>query len=695
MNEDPFGSVEFAEFFVDKGWEEMDDSVSTWEFFAPVLSDMVGDDPAKRIRAVIEKQDYIAFTPQKFEVIENSLSACTGGIAHFWQVGASSAMVPAHRPIFKDLAGGVDPVFFGSFLFLFHKPAPLEMFSNGIPGLHRTSGWIRECWQLAPVNPDVDIRAAGYPRGTHWIPADVHAPGFSRTPDMGAIRGVMVSVVPPSFEKNLLYTMDNNNSIVYHLVNKVRPGLGMDSRFKSLTTPAEAREKVVHCKADELYMLLSCSRVPQVTKFYSVYANLFPYTAMAVCALAEPVDFTFAKGEWSLTSPLNVPAKSFQIAVALYLLGACYTIKGHIAKQITRRLNACRSALGLESVSETDVGETMTQSGFKEGLPNSMAARIVGIAVAVVSKDKADPNTLKKNLLSVPEVGALWELDDFVIALYTQLRLVAEKLQSSTIRFALGGLPSLTHVDHCTPDYIKREAKDLRELKDQLVDRPYTGCTDPIPAKFTVATYPHLCYYGVKVYEASLSEKGKEEFKHYKVAGIIEKMDSNNKRIVDALIGETPTNDDVTTVGFIAMLDLAAAESYFDQIPDSKKQKVKEMLMKSTEPSEFRDYLLEQRRMDCLNKVNDLLKNRIKYDEEIKVQLVTQKIENSSDDQEKTVLKAQRQEIQNQYAHLRAMCVKPDAAWEKEVSPAALAMWNDYYKGITKDLKELGEKILI
>lgn len=689
MNYEALRTNAALEFFKEKGWSSISRDVHDWDAYNDILEELLGKDQGPRLLDVITKQDCLILTPKSSRAIESSLSGSTYGIAHFWQVGAGSAAIPADTIIFDGASGKADPGLFGSIFFAFSGPIPFEILDRQFPGLYRSAQWTHDSWQLTQMDPTNEEQVEEYGPQTRWIPADEDAQGFHRTADMGAIHGIMVSVVPSDWEKPLSFIMQNNSMVVHYVINRMKPGLGTNSFFEGMTTPEEAKEKVVKCKSNELFALLSHAKVPRATKFYSVYANLYPFTTNAICDIAEPIEFKTANALWTVAAPTTVKAREFQIAVATYLLGACYTIKGNIPRQVARRLNACRSGLGYDEVKEEEAAAFITNSNFVEGLPNSMAARIIGIAVAVVTTDKADPNTLKRKLLSVPEVGDAFNLDRFLVALYTQLRLVAENLQSSTIRFALAGLVSLKHLTHCTPDFIDREAEALRGLRSQLEDRPYTGCTDPIPANFTVASYPHLCYYGVEIYKASLSEKAQKEFENYKTQSIVEKMDTKNRRLVDGMIKQTPIEEDVITADFLALLTLEPAESSYEQLSDERKPKVRDILLMSHASSALGKYLKEQKEQDCLEKVNEVLLARITHDEAVTVKEISEKIEYANDIEEKNQLRAKRQAAQLRYSEIRKVCAASDESWETKISPEALAMWNDHYVKVTESLKEV------
>merc|ERR1712168_362977 len=127
---------------------------------------------------------------------------------------------------------------------------------------------------------------------------------------------------------------------------KSRPGMGTHERFPGVTCPVENRHKVVTCNSLELYQLLRAPDVEWITKFYSAYANVFRFTAKAISTYADIWTFAEAQAHWAINDPVNIPAVEYQIAVSTYILGACYTVKKNAAKQIARRLTACRASMG-------------------------------------------------------------------------------------------------------------------------------------------------------------------------------------------------------------------------------------------------------------------------------------------------------------------------------------------------------------
>ena len=682
MGEDVLMIKDFMRSLVKHGWEQLHKDLCDVEVFGDILQGMVGEKASKKVLSLLDKASFVAASPTSQETVQSTLSLQLGGIMHFVQSGAGTDAIPQNRTIYPVSDLIPDPSMYGSVLLILKQPIPYGALAKVSSGIRRPTGWAEHGWHLTRDSDDGSDDEEETNDYSGWIPADTEDPTFNRVANTVAIQGVMISIIPVEDEKDALYVMTNNPRMAVYLEARDRPGVGTLDFFPGIACPQEKRPVVVSCNRSQLYQLLSTASVPWITKFYSVYANVLRFTARAICTYADKRDFVTAAQTWHVTDPPVVSILDYQVAVASYLLGACYTIRANAPGQIAKRLSACRASLGDDAVTEKKVADFMTQSGFKQGLPNSTAAEIVGIAVAITGPKTSDPNARRKDLMSVPAMITEFGLDRFTAAMYTQLRLVAESLQSSTIRFALAGLVPLGYVWEFAPDYLQGEAKDLRELKPALENRPYTGCVDPIPAQFTIANCPHMSYYGVEAYRLSLTPDQKEKFEQYNTNGIVEKLGSKSKSMLDAVLEQTPKENAVVSAEYMQKLPLELAEPQYTSMPEEKREQVKALLMQSATDCALKTHLMEQKRLSNLI-------SRISFHEQTKVAQISGQLEDTSDERKKTALRDQRSEFRAKYAALRAKCEKPDASWTKDVSPEALDMHQDHYNKIKEALKRV------
>jgi len=675
--------------FVSRGWRELDAEYNNLALFQAILKEMTGEDPANEIIDLVRETGYTPYSPGSKTAFDNVLGAHIGGIVHYLQTGAGSAVVPCNEEIFPVSNTVDDPTLYGSLTLILNHPIPYSEFNLAARGVRRPVGWVDYSWQLTEAAPAPDDDDINMDQGPRWVPANTEADGFAPTANSAAIQAIMISVIPAVYEKQALFQINANPRMAHFLEPKERPGLGLHPAFPGIIIPRESKPIVISCTTSQLYQLLEGTEIPHITKFYSAYANVFKFTAKAVCKYADNRDFEYAKSKWHIQDPDVIQPKDYQIAIATYILGCCYTIRENAPSQIAKRLSACKAALGEEAITESDVADFMTKCQFKVGLPNGIAAEIVGVAVAVLSTNSSDSTASRSALLPVPEVARAFHLDEFSSALYTQLRLVAEFLQSTTIRFALAGLTPLQYVWQFTPDFLQAEANELRKLKNELVNCPYTGCVDPIPAPFTIANCPHLCYYGVEVFRRALSPDQLENFKKYRVDGIIEKMVPNNKRLVEALLLDTPNEDSVMSAEYIKKLPLEIAENRFKQLPVERREVVRGLILKSNDPSSIKTYLLEEERTMNLEKVNTLLISRIEFCQKLKAHEYNDLLEEATDPDDIRALKHARRTTMDKFTALRAMCEKQDEAWKRDAPQDAIEMHKTHYENVLAALERV------
>ena len=689
MTDDEFQIEEFQNSISRFGWRDLREDLRDLGMIEDVLNVMVSPDAAEQIIHLIDSVNHGFVSPDSTRSVKSVISMQLGGIVHFVQSGAGPCGLPQNKTIYDQSDMIPSPSKYGSLMIVLGHPIPYGAFSKISSAIRKPTGWAEAGWHVRPHPSAVVEESETTIDYNRWIRADKDDPAFTPTPDSVAIQAVMFSIIPVEHEKDLYHTMVSNPRMAVYLESRDLPSVGTLDSFPGITCPPENRSVVVTCDRSQLHHLLASSRVPHITKFYSVFANVIRFTAKAVCSYADRRDFGWAVREWTIVSSGVVGVLPYQIAVASYLLGACYTIRANAPGQVAKRLTACRASMGDEAVTEKAVADFMTESGFIQGLPNSTAAEIMGVAVAIISEKKYDANALRKDLMSVPDIITTYNFDRFTAALYTQLRLVAESLQSSTIRFALAGLVPFSYVKQYAPDVLVAESKDIAELKPQLENRPYTGCADPIPAVFTIANNPHMAYYGVKAFELSLTAEQKEKFKEYNTTGIIEKLSNKSKSAIDSLLVQTPREDDVISSEYLQKLPLELAENHYRSLPPEKRKQVETLLLQSSVECPLKIYLTEQRNFANLEKVNQLLLDKITFHEASTMGLLGAQIEDTFDKETKDKLREKRAAYRSKYAALKVRCKQPEESWAMKISPDALAMHQDHYDKIGKALERV------
>lgn len=392
-----------------------------------------------------------------------------------------------------------------------------------------------------------------------------HAPGAV------GVQYVLIICAPAKYEESLKAAMCSAGwfalKAFYNAVHRVGPsGRLLPVRFKDKETV-----KVVQVVGKQLINLLWADKVPNVTKIMTAAVSTFEWVGLFVEDNCEIISYNAAVDEWQIPDKEDPTFNEYVIGVACTLLGTCYTQKKNIGRQMLTRINALKAYCGKSKI---DIDQVTLFTGKPEYEPGSLTgliSELIGQITCLVDATRTDCNAKITELMSIPKIRDHYALDTFSEGLLVQFRLVAQKVHSTTLRFAIASIRDYKQVSTDPHSKMSGQATALTKIEKEVNDRPYTGCCHPLPTKFQIAQYPHMCYYGVKVYEKSLTEKEKELFEDYKITSVESKLTPREMAYIQILVENTPAMDDSALADWIAKLDLATGLDEFNTKSDPKK----------------------------------------------------------------------------------------------------------------------------
>ena len=142
-----------------------------------------------------------------------------------------------------------------------------------------------------------------------------------------------------------------------------------------------------------------------------------------------------------------------------------------------------------------------------------------------------NPEIHTDDLITATEMEAAWKWDKVSTAIFTQLRLITQNMRSSSIRFGILGIPGAEQIPHLLTKAIENEIKNLKILKEELENRPYTGLVRMLPLKHQVNTNKAMVYFGLRYYNM-----GKESFSKYEVNSVGSKLELSLRNRMDKMV---------------------------------------------------------------------------------------------------------------------------------------------------------------
>lgn len=394
--------------------------------------------------------------------------------------------------------------------------------------------------------------------------------GSSHAPDKVGVQYILITCVPSLKEEQIKAAMTATEWFTIRTFYNRSRLVGASSRFRIVHFKDTETIKVVTTTAQELVSLLWAEKVPGVTKIMSAAVATFEWVGLFVEESCEVITYREAEEEWQIPGREEPTFNDYVVGVACTLLGTCYTQKKNIARQMKTRINALKAYCGKAKIDQKLITAFVQNPDYEPGANLGIVSELIGKITCLVSASETNCNARSTDLLSIPAIRETYELDHFTEGLLVQFRLVAQKVHSTTLRFAVASIRDYELISKDPSSKMSAQAKTLQRIGKQIDDRPYTGCCHPLPIKFQIAQYPHMCYYGVKVYEKSLTEEEKTLFEDYKITSIESKLKPREMAYIQILVDNTPPMDDAALVGWLNRLDLATALEEFNNRSDSK-----------------------------------------------------------------------------------------------------------------------------
>jgi len=443
---------------------------------------------------------------------------------------------------------------------------------------------------------------------TEYVKCKGWKDGKKHAPDTIGIRFVLITCAPVRKEEAIKAAMADTEWFAIRTFHNKPDIVGRGLVLEVVNFEDQETIKVVRVSGFDLVSLLWSEKVPMVTKIMTAAASTFGWVGKYIEANCEVISYERAQEIWGVANKDSPTFNDYVISVACVLLGTCYTQKKNIGKQMLSRINALKAYCGKAKIELPAVTAFTQLPNYEPGANPGIVSELIGKIVCLVGTTKTDCNAKAADLLSIPAINAIYHMDTFTEGLLVQFRLVAQKVHSTTLRFAIASIPEYLRVSKDPESIMSSQAETLLSVKKLVENRPYTGCCHPLPTIYQIAQYPHMCFYGVKVYAKSLTDEEKILFVDYNTSSIESKLNTREQSHIQVLVDHTPALKIAALAEWIARLDLASGmEEYNNKNAENKE--ALERVWKQMEPKpEIYQHLLDLENAKARTKTNEALR---------------------------------------------------------------------------------------
>ena len=404
-------------------------------------------------------------------------------------------------------------------------------------------------------------------------------------------------------------------SIVYNISSsKVVFGLtknGVYDMFKY-----DNLQSFVICDRKEIYALCMSTHVKQDVKIRSMLVYLFPHLQLAYSKKYKDYTFKEAGKIWRMGVPADVDASKSFAMVGIYSLGYCYTKQDMVAGQIARRLLAAANQESIPGTDQATIESAMVNSGFEVDKSRGDIDMIYGWIVALDRSFNYNPEIHTDDLITATEMEASWGWDKVSTAIFTQLRLITQNMRSTSLRFGITGIQGAEQIPNLLTKAMENEMANLKILKEELLNRPYTGLVRMLPLKHQVVTNKAMIYFGLRYYNRGLDEEGKKSFARYEVNAVGGKLDLSLRNRIDKMVDLTAHTGLLNDVELIQDSSLRDAERFFGLLSAENQAVVRRELEKADVPCVWLRSIRQQENDELVIKTKEAIKKKLKQEYE-------------------------------------------------------------------------------
>ena len=402
-------------------------------------------------------------------------------------------------------------------------------------------------------------------------------------------------------------------SIIYNInSSKVVFGLtrnGVYDMFKY-----ENLQSFIICDCKEIYTMCMSLHVPQVVKIQYMLLYLFPHLQLAYSKKYKDYTFKEAGKIWRMGIPAEVEATKAFAIVGIYSLGYCYTKQDMIANQIGKRLTAAAKQESIPNTNPATIESSLATCGFEVDKNRGDIDAVYGWIVALDRDYNYIPDIHTDDLITATEKEAAWKWDKVSTAIFTQLRLITQNMRSTSLRFGITGIRGAEQIPNLLTKAMEIEIANLKVLKEELLNRPYTGLVRMLPLKHQVVTNKAMIYFGLRYYNRGLDEEGKKSFARYEVNSVGGKLDLSLRNRIDKMVELTAHTGLLNDVELIQDSSLKDAERFFGLLSVENQAVVRRELEKAEVPCVWLCSIRQQEKDELVIKTKEAIKKKLKHD---------------------------------------------------------------------------------
>ena len=307
----------------------------------------------------------------------------------------------------------------------------------------------------------------------------------------------------------------------------------------------------------------------------------------------------------------------------------------------------------------------------------------------MVSPTESIINMPVKDLMAMMDLKSCFDLGDYEAQLYTQLRLVARGFQSTTIRLAVQGLLAFEYVRQYATTDMKRHVNDLKILRKELNNMPYTGCCSIFPPKFVIANQADICLFGILIYQQGLTPDAATHFKEYATDKIAEKLLEGDRLKVHMMVQSTPPENRLINADFLERLPLELAESRYNALPEQERKEIYELLQRRDSKSTLWEHLKKMEKISSKARVTSVLAERIIFHRDARAQEFDSKISMAPNQDIHKYWWRYKNAVIDVYNKLLETCKKSDDNWMTKITSAESKQYKTLCDLDTEGLKRI------
>ena len=400
------------------------------------------------------------------------------------------------------------------------------------------------------------------------------------------------------------------------------------------------------------YAVLMDPTVPMLTKVTTIWWVYFPMVTDFILENFKPLPLTDVQRNYiNNTLKGKVTPEQQQVSSGIGILSPAYTIKDNLPKQMQKRISVACVASNSPPVTLAAITDAF-QTGSLDivNLPGQ-ALEMIGRGVAINSNFDYDFRVTTAELAGEDEVKTHYGLSGWVTALFAQARMVYKSFHATTIEFAIAVCSLSKDTMTKMTEVWQNEWGAVNSLKNDLVDRVYTGCRQSLPTAQRVAHFPRMCMIGIYYYKDCLTDPTEQAaMDAYETKGIQQHISpSADIQACQAIAELLPKVAIQTSVQLCSKLPPEGAERVLSRLSPAQKEDVLYYCLQKADPGEWALGEKTKRQNQERVRLIQSVKQQMSKDMTETVNRMRQQALNLDNDEQRRIRFAEILEMENQF----------------------------------------------